>query len=1207
MTKLSHILAGLPLLRRRRHWRYISRGRRTAGLVLLALISVVLFAYIYLPMALGGYASDEAARYLSHLTAGRVEIRGGKFRLWGTLELQGVRIDVPNATAEDRPLLTAESILLRHRPWSLFSEGRLDVTEIVCTSPTLTLDYEPRKGRLAAWELLEALRRRAEPALPASQRLPLVSLRDVQLRTLEGQMRLDITMSPEGATKYHIALRENRRGGQQPISGVGTLDVVGGTFDMSTTVFIENLAPMLPGHYAKWKDRYGIEGKVLLNSVPVKDGANQRALEAVLEGVRLRLTEAEGGLALTDVSGRLVFDANELRVTNLTGRLPQAGGATLRMDGRYGGYDPNSPFELKASVRGLALPGEKDVTGAMRKDLAELRRALQPGGTVDATMGVRRDANGVLTVAGTAWPRNMTATYCNFAYAMSDVTGTVEFDTSRVRLRNLSGRHGDGTFTLNGTVDIRKAWTYDLTVDAGGAAFDEALRAALPENIAKVWDTVSPSGHGGAKVRIWRQGKDDQERTDARLVLDGRAAVTYDGFPYRLEKVSGAVHIVGDEAELEDVRARHGPASIALRGTVGGVSGGKGCTRLTIDANDLALDSDLLSAMPPRTRRAVEALHVTAGRAAGVRVKLREDPGEKTDMRIEARVEGAAFKPDVLPYAVTDANGELSIQGDKAVVQRLAGRHGQTSVTIRGTVALEANQPGTDLLITAKALQLDEELLAALPVGVKAAWRDVNPEGQADIELAYREAAGSPNRDGSTSPAAGSVDYRLVIDGRGGLSVRHEAFPYPLRNIVGRAVATPGRVELQGTGVRGESKLTVAGVLSDDAAGQRVHLSSVKGQAVPVDREFLAAMPTALGPIVKRFQAGGTCDLDLTDVRVFTPACDANADALKAVTPTSTSSAPVRGGAGVSSSPETRPTTRQGVPAATWSLGGSLAFRDAMVDLGLGYKKVTGGLAGRAAQDSRGLALDANIDVDSMVVARQQLTNLSGRLTKDRTAQIIRIGDLTARAYGGRAAGFAEVRLSEPLEYGLNLTVEAIELEELARAGQEAGKNPDVKGKLAGTIQLTATPTSKPALRAAGLLRLTDGSICRLPVMLGLLDVFFLSLPGDTAFTDGAVSYRLQDDTLTFEEIYLRGPALSILGSGTMSMKSETLKLNFLTGPPRRLPRIGSIEELLRGLSREVVEIHVRGPLRNPQMRTVPLRGLDAAINELLNPGKADK
>lgn len=1190
MTKLAHILGDIPLLRRRRHWRYVSRGRRTVGLVLLALLSIVLFGYIYLPMALGEYARDEAERYLGELTAGRVEIRGGKFRLWGTLELQGVRVEVLNASAGSRPLLTADSIVLRHRPWSLLS-GSLDVTEIVCVAPTLTLDYDAEKGRLVAWEMLEALRRGPanEPARPPPQRLPLISFRQVQLQTLKGRMLLDITMSPEAAGKYRITLQENRPGGQQRITGSGTLDVVRGTFDMSTEVFIANIAAVLPDHYAKWKDKYGIDGKVLLNSIPAKHDPNARALEAVLEGVRLRLSEDEGGLSLTEVSGRLIFDANELRVSNLSGKLPQAGGATLRLDGRYGGYDPNSPFELEASVRGLSLPSEKDASGPLRKILAQLRESLRPGGAVDVAIGVSRGRDGRIAAHGTAWPRNMTATYVNFPYPVSDVTGSVEFDMSRVRLKNLSGRRGDGRFTLNGTVDIQKAWTYDLTIDAEGASFDETLRAALPENIAKVWTTVSPSGIGGAKVRIWRQGKDDEERTDARLVLDGRASVAYDGFPYRLEKVSGAVRIQGDEAELENVQARHGPASVTLRGTVGGLSGRKGHTRVTIDANDLPFDEELLAAMPPRTRRSVEELHAT-GRASRVRVKLSEDPGEKMDMRIEARVEGASFKPDVLPYAVTDANGELTILADKAVVHRLAGRHGQTPVTISGKIAVEANEPGTDLLVTARALQMDGELLAALPESVKTVWRDVKPEGQADIELAYRELAGDAKK---------KVDYRLVLDSRGGMSVRHESFPYPLRNITGRAVATPGRVELQGSAVRGESKLTVAGVLSEDANCQRVELTSVRGTAVPVDSDFLAAMPSALGPISKRFQLGGTCELDLKSVRVITPIIGEGATSGPAATATAPTTAPATARAG-----SAQPTT---APAARWSLSGMVAFRDASVDLGMGHKKVTGGLVGNASQTAGGLAIDANVAVDSMVVARQKLTDLSGRLTKDRSAQIVRVSELAARAYGGRATGVAEVRLSEPPEFGLNLMVEEINLEELARVGLDAGAKPDVKGKLSGTIHLQATPGGKPGVRAAGMLRLTEGSLYRLPVMLGLLNVFFLQLPGDTAFTDGSVSYRLQGDTLVFEEIYLRGPALSILGSGTMSMKTEMLKLNFLTGPPRKLPRLGSIDSLLAGISREVVEIHVRGPLRKPQMRTVPLRALDAAINELLNPGKTEK
>jgi len=1177
MARLRDILRKLP--RRRRHWRYVSPRRRTAGLVILAVLTVAMFAYVYLPLALAAWTREAAARYLASFTAGRVEVRGASFSVFGGLELQGVRVDVPNAPPSQR-FFQADTVVLRHRPWSLFTEGRLDVREIVCISPTLTLDFDAQKGRYAAMDLLDALRRhRLNVDAAGIESLPVVSIRDVTVQSLTGQLHLDITMVPDGPGRYRIAVEEDRVGGGARIRGTLSLDLTSGKLDLSGEMPIPNIDGVLPDQYVRWRRRYALDGKVLLKSRPAAGGPARQVLEATLAGGSLQLPAAEGGLDLTGVSGKLVFDSNEVRVVELAGAIPQAGGATFRMSGRYGGYDPDSPFELEATVRGMSLPRRGGVAGWIEEFLDHLRQMLQPAGQLDVLASVRRGAGGRIEAHGSAVPRGMSVTYRNFPYPLEEVTGTIEFDPGEIRLRDVSGRHGEGRMVLNGRVDLTKPWCYDLTVAAEGAVLDGALRAALPAEPREVWDKLAPTGRGGATVRVWRDGRGTPERTDVRLAMDGRTSAAYCGFPYRLEALRGTVRIAGSQAELEDVRGRHGAMTCRLRGTVGGVGAGAAQTNLAIDANDVPLDDELIAAIGGEMGRAARTLRM-AGMARHVRVRLRQNPGEKLDYRVEADLDGSSFRPEVLPYAVGDANGTIAVVPGRVVIDRLAGRHGETPVRVDGQVLLDGNRPGVDLRIAARSVRLDEELLTALPPAARRIWRTVQPAGLADVEMAIQD-----NMPGSRR----RFDYRLTLDARG-MSIRHEAFPYPLRGLTGRVVAVPGRVTLTGlTASHGAMRLTASGVLTADANGEDARLS-VGGSSVPIDAEFLAAMPGALAPLAKRFRPGGTCDLDLAEIHVSQPSRD---DA--------------NGGAGPGGTAQSAPSSRAAA-GATWALRGTVACRDAVIDLGQGHKTFSGSLRGQASQGPGGLAIDAQVALDSVTVAQQKLTHAAGRLVKDRAAQIVRLVDLTARAHGGRAAGFAEIRLAEPLEYGVSLTVEDVDLAELFQAALEGETKPaDVKGRLAGTIQLTATPGAKPAVRATGILRISDAKLYKLPVLLSLLHVLFLALPGDSAFSEGNVSYRLADNTLTFEEIFLRGPGMSIVGSGTLDLASEALRLNFLAGPPRKLPRIASVEALLEGIAREIAEIHVRGTLRKPQMRTVPLRSLEAAINELLNPGRQQR
>ena len=179
-------------------------------------------------------------------------------------------------------------------------------------------------------------------------------------------------------------------------------------------------------------------------------------------------------------------------------------------------------------------------------------------------------------------------------------------------------------------------------------------------------------------------------------------------------------------------------------------------------------------------------------------------------------------------------------------------------------------------------------------------------------------------------------------------------------------------------------------------------------------------------------------------------------------------------------------------------------------------------------------------------------------------------------------------------------------LEELFFPGGGTASTAPVKmpGLLDGRIELIETVGHVESRQASGVLQISRAKLYKLPVLLDLLTIVFLALPQETAFTEGEFIYHLRGNNLVFDEIHLRGATLSLVGSGSMDMKTHELDLTFLTGPPGKLPRLsGLAEELLSGILREIVEIEVKGTLTDPEMRTKALGSLEAAIRKLLRPG----
>jgi AsmA-like C-terminal region len=260
--------------------------------------------------------------------------------------------------------------------------------------------------------------------------------------------------------------------------------------------------------------------------------------------------------------------------------------------------------------------------------------------------------------------------------------------------------------------------------------------------------------------------------------------------------------------------------------------------------------------------------------------------------------------------------------------------------------------------------------------------------------------------------------------------------------------------------------------------------------------------------------------------------------------------------------------------------------------------------------------VDAMIALKSLAVGEQKLTEVEGRLVKRPDSPIINISNFFGRVHEGVISGNVDIRTGEEITYGVRLDVSRVQLAELFRtsATQPAappdkakpGESTDVTGLLEGRLEMVATVGKPERTKASGEIRITKAHMFKLPVMLELLHVVYLTPPGGGAFNDGRMSYQLKGNQLIFTEISLRGNALSVLGSGTVEMDTKKMNMAFISGPPPQagLIRLDEAGPILRGIVRELMEVQVTGTLDRPVMRPVPWTSLDAIMQKLMNPEK---
>ncbi len=88
------------------------------------------------------------------------------------------------------------------------------------------------------------------------------------------------------------------------------------------------------------------------------------------------------------------------------------------------------------------------------------------------------------------------------------------------------------------------------------------------------------------------------------------------------------------------------------------------------------------------------------------------------------------------------------------------------------------------------------------------------------------------------------------------------------------------------------------------------------------------------------------------------------------------------------------------------------------------------------------------------------------------------------------------------------------------------------------------------------------------------------------------------------EDIVLRGSALSLVGSGSMTLPDRAVDLSLVNVSPHRWARVPVLAEFVEGASPELVELHVTGPLSQPTVRVRPFRAISEEFKRLFQKKK---
>ena len=1174
MRRLARKIVALIPKRRRRMWKYVSPQRRRLGLLVLALLVAMIYAGWYFTNP--SRIRRQAKKTLEALTGADVDVDAASFRLFEGIRLHGVRVRIREDDSP-RHFFTAKEVVMKHRPWSLLFHGRIEPTDIVCLEPVVTIEYDKDAGESNAEKLFiqASSRQRQQTNIPRS--LPRILLKDGKLRSLVKERGrrgplveepFNATLRPVSKDSYEVTVQGPRDGLRKVEWAKLILDVSTGKIQPISWSASERWFNHLPPKYQEWIKRYNLRGNFNLAEGP-NTKPEEGLYEIDLKDFSLKLPDSEGGFSLSSVQGMLRFSRDGVEIKNVAGRVNEAGNAQFTLNGEYQGYEKSSPFRVNISLHGVSLP--EQVTGSLEKMVSFLKRKFQPRGKTDISLEYRRDEKGGHFCEGVIEPKGISMVFDKFPLPGHNVRGKIYFNQDGVNRIDLTAERGNASFQITGTVEDHEKYTlYDITVVGDNCQFDKALHDALPKRYQGLWKELNPAGRSNVRVHVYRNSLQEDLEIEVDLKMKGLASVNYDGFAYPLKNLDGEVTLRGNTVRIPLIRSKNGQMQCEIEGIITDVNTKNPQIDLSITATQVPLDQTLINALKGRTKKLLTSLSLS-GTAEEVKATVRKVHDQPLDYKVTATIKDASFRYDRFPYLVSNAAGNITITPQKAVIHSLKARRGEAKIRMDGWIALDKEELDCDLTFEAENVLLDEDFRAVLPPKVQEVWDSLSPAGRTNINMQLKT-AGRTDGDGT---------YRLILDAKD-MTIRYRDFPYTFRGVTGRAVVSPGHVHLEEMKARhGDMTATISGDIRSTAHDGTETKLSISARNVLIDKELLAAIPSEIVPLAKQFSPGGRFNAEIEN---FT---------FRRKGPTTQ---PATG------APSNRPSPKSA--DVSWIAEGRVGFRDVSVDIGFGPRSFTGEIQGKAFQQAQKLGVEADVQLTRLKLGNHEVTDVRGRLSKSPKGNVLRVEKIDGKVHDGRLAGEAVIRLTDPIHYSLSISVENVDLAKLFNAGvKDREKWVEMNGLLAGQLVLIATGGEHPVRQAIGELEITRGRMYKLPVILGLLNVVYLSLPGDSAFNSGFIRYHLKNDKLELHEIFLtgkEGTGISILGSGTLNMKTDELKLTFLTGPPGRMPRLSELaDDILGAIRGELVEIRVTGKLKDPKFTSVPLRSLDRIIRRL--------
>ncbi|NLE28189.1 MAG: hypothetical protein GX629_00800 [Phycisphaerae bacterium] len=935
-----------------------------------------------------------------------------------------------------------------------------------------------------------------------------------------------------------------------------------------SSIGLDDLQANLPESIKTWSKPLHLSGNIRVSDFAYIPSESPRIV-LMLDGVKGKVPTTRNELAsssetaffnLSDLAGKVILENERIIIPKLTGLL---NGAKCQIEGELrSGFNAEGipDFTLTAACEGFDCPNYTDpkVQEYIETNIPWKIRCFfhdfKPIGKLDFNLAV--DSNPqrspAVTISGLIEPRRLSAEYFKFPYRVDEITGKVKITDGQFELVQVEGKTGPGDVLVNGTIsEASKYAEIDLDITSRQTPLNSDLLAALPERYKAIFTQFNPSGFADTRIRLYQPyGEDQPWKTDITARLFETSA-TYRAFPYTIDHLGGTLVLKNNLLKLNNITGRHGSAHLTLAGSVDRINTPNPDVQLEIFTKNVCIDEDLVKVLPESTRKMVDDCNLKG--KAEIRGEIVKRPNTALEYRFDCTLSDGSVCYHDFPYPIDGLAGQFIVAPGSVQIKQFVSAHDSRKILAAGTVDLTRDPAGFSLKIDAKNVPVDSMLRSALGKEHRSLWDDFSPTGRIDAKIDLTKKDDQP------------LNWRVLIELLKN-SANYKGIS-PVTALTGQVTISQGQTLLKGiTGVcEGRFPLRLDAAIDHDPQKTTIGFKNFQAQRIAVTEKLLSVLGENGGSVLK-CEPGGAIRCSLSNVKI-----------------------------------ELTPEKLYG-----WELEGKVELDQVRMDFFDPSAPINLEYVGRLSQltaDSK-FAVEGSLNVQTFKWNDRRMENFRAYLTKTINEPIMIVDPFRAQYANGEILGMGKIQFIGPkTTYGLQLTLDNIDAADAL--GLDVTEN-TISGKMSGEIFLVGTFGDKSNQVGGGILHVFGAEVLKVPMMAQIHRSVSKEPPNLASFHDITAEFSLEKYLLKIQHVEMVGPAISLIGQGHINISNDRIKVDLISGTPKKLQNLPVLPELMQGAAQEISEIEIRGTIQKPTISAKPLKNISDTLKTFFD-GKAVK